>query len=558
MSWKSFFKTTRIIEVILNLSIVEIIQSFSTLNSINLFQKSFGWLSPVFHILAWAYSSLCLRSLGYFPTLHTDNFGAKLLIDKLYLPYKKIIVSHNHCYLPKKNLWALSKIHTYSLQTEPFIHIDGDVFLFQAFNEKILSAPLVVQNIEVATDYYTSAQTQYMDKFTYFPDCVHKDFWSGKPIKAINAGLLGGNNLEFIHEYAYEAKKYVKRNESVLHKVDSDRFNVFFEQHLFYAMAKQQGVKVETYLKQQFPDNQYTGLANFHEVPAKRKYLHMLGHFKRDEFSCLQMAAMLRQQYPDTYEKVLRQFKKDKLHPSLHYEKTLLQNGVSLACINHKPVSKLSNQTLNIFKKELRTNPKKGKLPHDTITEAYLTDVILSSPISSEMKDDLQTHRESVKMVQQSFNQIPGNILYQRNLEAVQWYKDIFLTRKKLSTILLTKAANIQVIESVYDWGGIIRSMRCEGRPYYDQIRLEKGTFFTLCVPELNQYGMVVWDIEETENMILEMLSKNGNHSFQELFNCLLDFTDDEVRQNHQKIFQSLVLTSLQQLVLKKAVRPAR
>jgi len=535
---------------------MNIIQTLCNLQGNNYSLNSFGWLSPPFHLMAWTLSCLNLQKIGYTPYLFSDNKGARLLIDKLSLPYKMVEISQNHFYLSDKHLWALSKIHTYSLQTEPFIHVDGDVFLFQAFNEKILNAPLVVQNIEVATEYYTSAQTQYMENFTYFPDCVRKDFWSGKPIKAVNAGLLGGNNLEFIHKYAYEAKQYVKRNESVLHKVDSDRFNVFFEQHLFYAMAKQEGVKVETYLKQQFPDNQYTGLANFHEVPAKRKYLHMLGHFKRDEFSCLQMAAMLRQQYPETYEKVLRLFKKDKLHPSLHYEKTLLQNGVSFACINHMPISEQSNKTLTFLNKEQRTKAKKGKLPHDTITEEYLTETILFSPISSEMKDDLQIHKESVRKIQQSFNQIPENILYQRNLEAVEWYKDIFLAGKKISNVRLTKAASIQVIESVFDWGGIIRSMRCEGRPYYDQIRLEKGTFFTLCVPELNQYGMVVWDIEEMENMILEILANNGAQSFKELFSRLLDFTDNEVRQNHQKIFQDLALASLEQLVLKKAVQP--
>jgi hypothetical protein len=537
---------------------MKVIQTLSTENSNRMIHEYFGWLSPEFHLMAWALSCFSIQKIGYSPFLYTDDAGARFLIDKLSLPYRKVEISQIHFYLPYKHLWALSKIHTYSLQTEPFIHIDGDVFLFQAFNEKFLNSPLVVQNIEVATDYYTSAQQQYMNFFTYFPDCVRKDFWSGKPIKAVNAGLLGGNNLEFIQKYAYEAKQYVKRNESVLHKANSDRFNVFFEQHLFYAMAKQEGLKVETYLKQQFPDNQYTGLANFHEVPAKRKYLHMLGHFKRDEFCCLQMAAMLRQQYPETYEKVLRLFKKDKLHPSLHYEKTLLQNGVSFSCINLKQVSEQFNQTLTFLQKQKRTKAKTVKLPHDKITEEYLTEIILSSPISSETKDDLQMHKESVKKIQQSFNQIPENILYQRNLDAVEWYKDIFLTGKKFSNIRLTKAANIQVIESVFDWGGIIRSMRCEGRPYYDQIRLEKGTFFTLCVPELNQYGMVVWDIEEMENMILEILTNDIDQSFQELFSRLLDFTDDEVRQNHQYIFKKLVLASLEQLVLKKAVKPVR
>lgn len=537
---------------------MKVTQTFSSANSNRIIQATFGWLSPEFHLMAWTLSCLSLQKIGYSPYLFSDNTGARFLIDKLSLPYKTIEISHNHFYLPYKHLWALSKIHTYSLQTEPFIHIDGDVFLFQAFNEKIFNASLVVQNIEVATDYYTSAQIQYMDNFTYFPNCVRKEFWSGKPIKAINAGLLGGNNLDFIHKYAYEAKQYVKRNESVLYKVDIDRFNVFFEQHLFYAMAKQEGLKVETYLKQQFPDNQYTGLANFHEVPAKRKYLHLLGHFKRDEFCCLQMAAMLRQQYPDSYEKVLKLFKKDKLHPSLKYEKALLQNGVSFACINQKPVSEKFKQIISSLEKEQRTISIMGELPHDKITDAYLTETILSLPISSELQDDLQMHKVSAKKIQQSFKKISESILYQRDLDATNWYKDIFCTRKKLTNIRITKAENIQVIKSVYDWGGIIRSMRCEGRPYYDQIRLEKGIFFALCVPELNQYGMVLWDIEEMENMILEILEKKGHQSFHELFSSLLDFTDNDVRQNHRKIFQSLVLTSLQQLVLKKAVKPVR
>ncbi len=537
---------------------MDIIQTFSSCSRFCFLQKSFGWLSPEFHLMSWGFSCLSLQKIGYTPVLYTDDAGAFFLIDKLSLPYQKVRISHNKYYNPNEHLWALSKIHTYSLQTEPFIHVDGDVFLFQHFNEKILSAPLAVQNIENATEYYTSAQRQYMDHFTFFPDCVRKDFWSGKPIKAVNAGLLGGNDIDFFNRYAYEARQYVKRNESVLHKVDMNRFNVFFEQHLFHAMAKQQGVKVETYLKQQFPDNQYTGLANFHEVPSKRKYLHMLGHFKRDEFCCLQMAAMLRQQYPDTYEKVIRLFKKDKLHPSLQYEKSLLQKGVSLACINHKLVSEQINQTLTFLQKEQGTIPKRGKLPHDTITEAFLTETILSSPISSEIQNDLQMHRESVKKIQKSFNQIPGSILYQRDLEAIEWYKGVFCTRKKLSNIRITKAANIQVIKSVYDWGGIIRSMRCEGRPYYDQIRLDQGAFFTLCVPDLNQYGMIVWDMEEMENMILENLPGNGDLSLQELISLLLKYTDEEVRLHHQHIFKDLVLMSLQQLVLKKAVQPVK
>jgi len=374
---------------------LKIIQSFSSTNEKNILSQSFGWLSKEFHLMSWVLSCLSLQKNGNPPKLYTDVAGVHFLIDQLRLPYDKIENSHNHFYQPNKHLWALSKILTYSLQTEPFIHIDGDVFLFQAFSEKIFSAPLVVQNIEVATEYYTSAQTQYMDNFTYSPECVQKDFWSGKPIKAVNAGVLGGNNLEFIHKYAYEAKQYVKKNESVLHKVDSDRFNVFFEQHLFYAMAKQEGIKIETFLQREFPDNQYTGLANFHEVPYKRKYLHMLGHFKRDEYSCLQMAAFLREHFPDGYENVLRLFKKKDLHPSLQHEWALLKNGISLSnYIDDSHTYKLQDNVTNAINQKNKRIDKPA-IPHKLISDEYIKSLCNNFKYSSSIKKDFDFHKRS-------------------------------------------------------------------------------------------------------------------------------------------------------------------
>lgn len=78
---------------------------------------------------------------------------------------------------------------------DPFLHLDGDVFIFNQFADSLLNSKLIAQNIEEATDYYISIQKQLMDHFTYFPDCVKAEFDAQTPIKAINAGILGGHNI---------------------------------------------------------------------------------------------------------------------------------------------------------------------------------------------------------------------------------------------------------------------------------------------------------------------------------------------------------------------------
>ena len=45
-------------------------------------------------------------------------------------------------------------LHAHAVQTEPFIHVDGDVYLPQPLPKEIENAPLVAQNREIGTQYY--------------------------------------------------------------------------------------------------------------------------------------------------------------------------------------------------------------------------------------------------------------------------------------------------------------------------------------------------------------------------------------------------------------------
>ena len=54
------------------------------------------------------------------------------------------------------SLWALAKLHTYGQQSEPFLHADGDVYIWEPFDKEFLESGIFAQNIEydhAADDY---------------------------------------------------------------------------------------------------------------------------------------------------------------------------------------------------------------------------------------------------------------------------------------------------------------------------------------------------------------------------------------------------------------------
>ena len=118
----------------------------------SLLTDSFGWNLPEYHLMSWALSCITLSRYADEVVLYTDMEGKKILVEQLGLPYTDVVVYENIT-CPAKH-WAYPKIVTYSLQKEPFLHVDGDVYLSKPLSLAICDAPLIAQNKEIGTGYY--------------------------------------------------------------------------------------------------------------------------------------------------------------------------------------------------------------------------------------------------------------------------------------------------------------------------------------------------------------------------------------------------------------------
>ncbi|PBJ12292.1 DUF6734 family protein [Flavobacterium sp. ACN6] len=147
---------------------MRVIQSAWTCNKPSLLTTSLGWLSPEYNLMAWTLS--CLQLKKYYPELilYSDSVSAKMLVDTLKLPYSEVICNLDSLNIYHPQLWALPKISAYSQQEKPFLHVDGDVFIWKKFNDSLVKGNLIAQNIEAATDYYEKIMISLESELNFF------------------------------------------------------------------------------------------------------------------------------------------------------------------------------------------------------------------------------------------------------------------------------------------------------------------------------------------------------------------------------------------------------
>lgn len=278
---------------------MKIVQTFWSANKSDILNDAFGWYHAQYHIQSWALSCQLLRRLYDDVELYTDKAGYDLLIEKLQLPYTKVHVVLDELNHYSSAVWALSKIRTYSLQDTPFIHIDGDVFLWEKFSDRLTNSDLVIQNREIGNQYFDTSWKTLEEQLSFIPDEIVNHRQKEPAVNVYNFGIFGGKNTEFIQEYSRKAFDFVNRNLNSLDAIKHLNFNIFFEQYLCYCMAQDQ--QVGTYFPHDIVADKYEGLANFQDVPTTHRYLHLLGDYKKKEEICRNMSRQLAVEFPEQY-----------------------------------------------------------------------------------------------------------------------------------------------------------------------------------------------------------------------------------------------------------------
>ena len=277
---------------------MKIIQSFWSGNSKNI-NDNYGWFDARFNWISWILS--CNQLIKYHKEveLFTDKFGYEILIEKLKLPYTKVHVVLDELNHYHKDLWAIAKIKTFQLQNEPFLHVDGDVFVWESLTDKFRNSELITQNLEITTDYYGNMWNEIEPNLSFLP--TEMDNYNNKKSNlACNMGIIGGNDIPFFQNYTAKSIEFVDKNKSIWLNINNFNFNVFFEQVLFHEFAKQNNKKIDFLINEVSEDNAYVGFGDFHKVPNK-KYLHLLGVYKRNSSMCKAMEVYTMKYYPEQY-----------------------------------------------------------------------------------------------------------------------------------------------------------------------------------------------------------------------------------------------------------------
>ena len=271
------------------------------------------WPSRMHHLFAWVLSVETARVHYSNTTLITDDEGARLLVDRLGLPFSRVSTVLNDLHDHDPNWWVLGKLYAYRSQTEPFIHIDNDVFLWKRLPVRLETAPLLAQNPE----YCVPGGSSYRPE--EFEDALAESGWlpdewrwyRSRPrlLRAVCCGIFGGSAVDFIGNYVGLALRILesRENRGGLRRLASPRSHcplieqfllaACIEYHQYVRASAHSGLRI-SYLFADFEDA-------FDPVRAREAgYTHLLSGSKRDPAIAARLERRVRQDFPAYYSRI--------------------------------------------------------------------------------------------------------------------------------------------------------------------------------------------------------------------------------------------------------------
>jgi hypothetical protein len=421
---------------------------------------SFGWCSAPYHLMSWVLSCLQLHLFYEDLELITDRNGKELLIDRLQLPYKKVRIELDDLDLvPIPGLWVMKKIYSYTRHEEPFLNVDGDVFVYAPFPKELLSGQLIAQNIEQDFDYYKELVGLVGDSFPFVPKPIKDQIEKGKVIQASNAGIFGGKNHAFFKDYFQVVEQFIADNQDMIKSLSPTQlvnFNAVVEQYIFNCLSSDRGIEVNYLLDTIYDPSFFESFANFHHLPNNIAFMHALGDYKKNGWVCDQLAHRLRLDYPEYFARVMGLFEKDGIES---IEKTVSDASAGLPITIQRFTSNYlsepetkqfyrTNQVLSAICEKEGISLDRGKF---TISE--LKDNLgrkLTDPLALRVLDDVyEFEQEKLRLIE---------LLHQENSEtevgfpAIKSANQVLKNKRWQVMADLKLAPNFKSILSEWDW----------------------------------------------------------------------------------------------------------
>lgn len=228
-------------------------------------------------------SALLIKKLGYQIDLYCDKNTYNMYS---LIPYDNIhVVDFDNDGISSK-FWIWGKIKTHTLMTEPYVHIDGDVFLFRdIIKDKLKNYPVVVQSLEDDKTIGDNFNKIYVKSKNPFENNDYGIDWDKYNLSAYNCGVIGFSDMKLKNKYANSVKKILKEVTS------NNKFNenrkkyegmfLIAEQSLLYYTLKENKVKpFEIIPIEEIKKRNY----DWYSIPPEIGYCHMWGYTKyKDE-----------------------------------------------------------------------------------------------------------------------------------------------------------------------------------------------------------------------------------------------------------------------------------
>ena len=235
--------------------------------------------------------------------LFTNSFYKKILVDEIGMPFTKVHITLDHFNNLGKIWWGYCKVHTYSLQTEPFFHIDNDAFLWDGLPPELKDCKMFFQSIETPFEEgygWYKPLLEFSKCVPVFPKLIRNN-----PVDfAFNCGVMGCNDTSLLKKWFNLSTLYVMSSENQPLWKDPDNLlihqNLLHEQYFIASLTKSEGWKIGKDIK--FLLNHKT-LQN--DCYKKYRYTHLWGLDKKHEEYMDKVYSRMRRDYPEQYKKIV-------------------------------------------------------------------------------------------------------------------------------------------------------------------------------------------------------------------------------------------------------------